>query len=110
MLAGFDAERIGRIVDRHGVPPRTDRTTTGRGELAAELDSIADRGYGIDWNEQVVGMGVAAAPIVADERAVGSIGVVRPIDKLYHTTCRAELVAAVQQSANVVSANYQYSP
>ena len=110
MLAGFDSDRVDRIVDRRGLPPRTDHTTTDRDELDAELDSIADRGYGVDWNEQVVGMGVAAAPIVVDERVIGSIGVVCPTDKLYDTTYRAELVAAVQQSANVVSVNYQYSP
>ena len=43
MLAGFDSDRVDRIVDRRGLPPRTDHTTTDRDELDAELDSIADR-------------------------------------------------------------------
>ena len=110
MLAGFDRDRIDQIADRHGLRPRTEHTTTDRDELDAELDSIAEQGYGVDWDEQVVGMGVAAAQIVVGERVIGSIGVVCPSDKLHDAAYRAELVAAIQQSANVVSVNYQYSP
>jgi len=110
LLAGFDPDRIDRIVDRHGLPARTEYTITDRGELEAELGTIADRGYAVDRNEQVVGMGVVAAPITVETRVLGSIGLVCPADKLRDDAYRAELVAAVQQSANVVSVNYQYSP
>jgi len=55
-------------------------------------------------------MGVVAAPVTVDGRVLGSIGLVCPADKLRTDAHRAELVAAVQQSANVVSVNYQYSP
>ena len=110
LLAGFDADRVDRIVDRHGLPARKDYTITTRDDLDAELDAIADRGYAVDRNEQVVGMGVVAAPIRVDDRVLGSIGLVCPADKLRDDAYRAELVATVQQSANVVSVNYQYSP
>jgi DNA-binding IclR family transcriptional regulator len=110
LLAGFDPDRVDRIVERHGLSPRTDHTVTDRDDLDAELDAIAEQGYAVDRNEQVVGMGVVAAPIAVDDRVLGSIGLVCPADKLRDENYRAELVAAVQQSANVISVNYQYSP
>ena len=110
LLAGFDADRVDRIVDRHGLPARTDHTITDRDDLDAELRAIADQGYAVDRNEQVVGMGVVAAPVVVERGVLGSIGLVCPADKLRDEDYRAELVAAAQQSANVVSVNYQYSP
>lgn len=110
LLAGFDQDRIDRIVDRHGLPGRTEHTITEWDDLDAELEAIADQGYAVDRNEQVVGMGVVAAPIVVEDRVLGSISVVCPADALRAEAYRADLVAAVQQSANVVSVNYQYSP
>ena len=110
LLAGFDADRVDRIVDRHGLPALTEQTITDRDALDAELDTVADQGYAVDRNQQVVGMGVVAAPVTVDGRVLGSIGLVCPADKLRTDAHRAELVAAVQQSANVVSVNYQYSP
>ena len=110
LLAGADPGRVDRIVDRHGLPARTDETITDRAELDRELDAIADRGYAVDRNQQVTGMGVVAAPIEVGDRVVGSIGLVCPADSLRDEAYRAGLVAAAQEAANVVSVNYQYSP
>lgn len=44
-----------------------------------------------------------------DGRALGSTGLVCPADRLRTEAYRTELVAAVQQSANVVSVDYRYS-
>ena len=110
LLSGFDPDRVDRIVDRHGLPARTEHTITNRDDLDAELDAITEQGYAVDRNEQVTGMGVVAAPVAVDDRVIGSIGLVCPADTLREEPPRAELVAAVQQAANVVSVNYQYSP
>ena len=109
LLAGFDADRVNRIVDRRGLAPRTDYTITDRDDLDAELEAIAERGYAVDSNEQVVGMGVVAAPITIGDRVIGSIGIVCPTDRLRDEEYRSDLVREVQKSANVVAVNYQYS-
>ncbi|MCU4800807.1 IclR family transcriptional regulator [Halobacteria archaeon HArc-gm2] len=109
MLAGFPDEKVDRILDEHGLEQRTEHTITDRDELAAELDAIGERGYGVDWNEQIVGMGVVAAPVEIDGRVIGAIGLVCPTDRLDDADYRAELVQEVKKSANIISVNYQYS-
>jgi DNA-binding IclR family transcriptional regulator len=109
ILVGFSDERIERILDEHGLEPVTEQTITDRAELLAEIETIRERGYGVDWNEQIVGMGVVASPVEVDKRVVGSIGLVCPTDRLDDEDYRAELVREVQKSANIVSVNYQYS-
>ena len=78
-------------------------------ELLEELGQIREQGYAVDSNEQVVGMGVVAAPVKVEKRIVGSIGIVCPTDRLEDDDFRQELVREVQKSANIVSVNYQYS-
>lgn len=109
ILAGFPDETIDRILDERGLEPVTEHTITDRTELLAEIETIRERGYGVDWNEQIVGMGVVAAPVEVDKHVVGSIGLVCPTDRLDDEDYRAELVREVQKSANIVSVNYQYS-
>lgn len=108
MLAGFDEEKVDRIVDRHGLEPVTEYTVTDREELDAELEAIRERGYASDRNQQVVGMAVVAAPVETDDEVIGSIGIVCPTDRLDDN--HDELAHEVQKSANVVSVNYQYRP
>lgn len=110
MLAHFEDERVDRIVAERGLDAETEYTTTDYPDLQAELEAVREQGYGVDWNEQVVGMGVVAAPIRVKERVLGSIGLVCPTDRLRDEEYRGELVSEVQKSANVVSVNYQYSP
>lgn len=110
MLAEYPEERTARLLDEHGLEAVTDHTVTDREELLAELAEIRERGYGVDWNEQVVGMGVVAAPVRTEEEVLGSLGVVCPTDRLVDEEYQRELAREVQKSANVVSVNYQYSP
>lgn len=110
ILAGFSDEKIDRILDERGLEPITAHTITDREDLLAELETIRERGYAVDWNEQIVGMGVVAAPVAVDGHVVGSIGLVCPTDRLDDDDYRDELVREVQKSANIVSVNYQYSP
>lgn len=109
ILAGFSEEKADRVLDERGLERRTEQTITDREELMTELDRVRERGYGIDWNEQVVGMGVVAAPVTVDDHVVGAIGLVCPSDRLNDSDYRAELASEVQESANIVAVNYQYS-
>jgi DNA-binding IclR family transcriptional regulator len=108
MLAEFPTEKTERILEERPLERMTEHTITDRAELFDELEGIRERGYGVDWDEQIVGMGVVAAPICCDDRVVGSIGLVCPTDKLSDGDYREDLVREVRKSANIVSVNYQY--
>lgn len=110
ILAHLPDERVEEIIADHGLETRTEYTIVDPDELAAELEEIRENGYGTDRNEQVVGMGAVAAPVTVDKRAIGSIGIVCPSDRLLEDDYRDRLVAEVKKSANIVSVNYQYAP
>jgi len=109
MLAGFSQEKVDRIVDEHGLTQQTADTITDYDELMTELEQAREQGYAVDSNEQIVGMGVVAAPVEVENHIIGSIGIVCPTDRLEDDEFRRELVREVQKSANIVSVNYQYS-
>jgi DNA-binding IclR family transcriptional regulator len=110
ILAHLGEEKINQIIETHGLEAKTDHTTTDPDDLTAELETIRTRGYAIDSNQQVVGMGSVAAPVQVKDQVLGSIDIVCPSDRLQDPDYREELAAEVQQSANVVSVNYQYAP
>ncbi|MGQ4557598.1 IclR family transcriptional regulator domain-containing protein [Halobellus sp. GM3] len=110
ILAHLDDERVEQIVDEHGLEARTNHTITDRETLDSELETIRKEGYGIDRDQQVVGMGSVAAPVRVGEAILGSIGVVCPTDRLRAEDYRETLADEVQKSANIVSVNYQYAP
>lgn len=110
ILAALPDERVDEILDRRGLEQVTAETITDRATLDEEIAEIAERGYGVDTDQQVVGMGVIAAPVTTERRVLGSIGLVCPTDRLEEEAYRSELAAEVQKAANVVGVNYQYSP
>lgn len=109
MLAGFPEEKTERILDGP-LERMTEYTTTDRATLLDELETIRDRGYGVDWDEQIVGMGVVAAPVRGEQGIVGSLGLVCPTNRLTDDEYRKELTREVQKSANLVSVNHQFHP
>jgi DNA-binding IclR family transcriptional regulator len=110
ILAHLGEERIEEIVDEHGLSARTEYTITDRDELEADVRNIREQGYGVDSDQQVVGMGSVAAPVRVGDTVLGSIGIVCPTDRLRDESYRDELADEVQKSANIVSVNYQYAP
>ncbi|MFC7203073.1 IclR family transcriptional regulator [Haloferax namakaokahaiae] len=110
MLAGFDEEKVDRIIEEKGLEAVTEHTITDSDELKAELEQIREQGFGVDLNQQVVGMGVVAAPIQVKNRVIGSVGVVCPTDRLLDEAFRQGIAQEVQKCANIISVNYQYSP
>lgn len=56
ILAAYDREQIEAIIDRWGLPARTENTITERDALFAELDACRDRGWAYDFEEYTNGL------------------------------------------------------
>mgnify|MGYP002761244787 FL=1 len=56
ILAHYPEERVDFILDRRGLPERTDRTITSREDLKSELDEIRGRGYALNRGEDQEGV------------------------------------------------------
>lgn len=108
ILAHLTEARVDEIVSDRGLEPRTEDTITDVDRLKDELERILEDGYALDFDEQVVGMGMAAVPLVVEGRVLGSLNVVVPSQRLRDDSYEETLIQELQEMKNTVTINYQY--
>ncbi|NNN31793.1 IclR family transcriptional regulator [Streptomyces sp. S3(2020)] len=76
VLAGLDDGELSALVDRLGLPPRTDNSLTGLAELRTELAQVRAQGFALDDEENELGVRCLAVP-VRDSKgtAIGAVNV-----------------------------------
>jgi len=106
ILAFLSEDRVHDILDRHGLPERTENTVTDRDALFDELATVRERGYAYNDEEEVEGLRAVGAPVIdRDDNVLGSLSVAGPTSRLKGTTFDAELPEQVQRAANVIEVN-----
>lgn len=108
ILAYLPEERVDEIIAERGLERRTERTITDPDRLKDELEEIRRDGYAIDWDEQVVGMGMAAVPILIEDDVLGSFGIVVPTGRIRDDSYRETILQTLQEMEDTVSINYRY--
>ena len=110
ILSGMSPEEVDEVVERRGLEAFTEHTITDRDALDEELSYVRERSYALDADEQVLGMGVVAAPIVdgRTDRVHGAVAIVCPTRRLSEEAYAKELADAVRQASNVIGLNHRY--
>lgn len=108
ILAFLPDERTDEILDAHGLPQVTEQTITDEAVLRAELATIREDGYAVDWEQQVTGMGLIGAPIVVDERVAGAVGIVCPTGRLQNEAYQQRLVRKLRETIDAITIKYRY--
>lgn len=114
ILAEFPDARIESIVDKWGLPPKTEHSITTKAELFENIATIRERGYAIEDEEYAVGLRTVGAAVKNPNGSVlGAFNVVGPvyrmdgvvleeeIPKALETAC-AELESAIEDSDLIV--------
>jgi DNA-binding IclR family transcriptional regulator len=107
ILAEMSPERREEILSG-GLQRVTDDTITEREKLETELEQILDRGYAVDWDEQVQGVGVAARPISVDGEFLGTLSIVSPTARVQEEEHRKEMLQRLKEATDEVVLNYRY--
>lgn len=108
ILAYLPDERTDEIIETRGLARVTDETITDEGALRAELDEIRERGYAVDWDQQVTGMGLIAAPILVDDRLDGAVGIVSPTGRIRNDRYQQTLLQKLQETIDTITIKYRY--
>lgn len=108
ILAHLPDDQIDEILHEGELEARTEHSVTDPSELRAEFETIRRRGYALDWDEQVVGMGMVAAPILVEESILGSVGIVVPSRRIRDEGYREELIRTIEEMENTITVNYRY--
>lgn len=109
ILAFLPPDRIDKIIDTCEFDRQTPKTITDPDELYADLERIAERGYGIDDEENVEGLRCVAAPVKSDEKILGAISLAGPSSRFTDDRLHGEFADSVQRVANVIELNTRFS-
>lgn len=110
ILAHLPRDRVGEIINEHGLSGSTEQTITTQDELLERLAEIRERGYAVDRQERVSGIRCIAAPVITNDQEVrGAISVAGPVSRMKGERFNEKLPEKVQKTANVVSINLTYS-
>ncbi len=91
ILASLPEPRVAEIIDQYGLEGATEHTITDSDQLFDELETIRERGYAYNDEEEIAGFRAVAAPISVTEKDVlGAITVSGPTsvfdDEMFHET------------------------
>lgn len=110
ILAELPRERVEEIVDRHGLPKATEQTTTDRGNLFDQLETIRERGWAVDDEERLEGLRCVAVPIVAPNGPIlGALSVSGPVSRIRGERFHEEIPEKLLQVQNIIQMNVAYS-
>lgn len=106
ILAHLPRERVEWIVDKYGLPQKTEKTITDRDALFEELEEIRERGYALNDEEEIKGLQAVGAPVLnRHDRVLGSISVSGPVRRMNDPEYHEEIVDSVVNAANVIEVN-----
>lgn len=110
ILTHMSPEERETVVDRWGLPARTDNTITDRTRLETELERINERGYAINDEEGTDGLRSVAVPVIgSDDRLVGALSVSGPSRRLTDERCTSEILEKLSGSANELELRLTYN-
>jgi DNA-binding IclR family transcriptional regulator len=106
ILSQLPTERVDEIIDRHGLPQRTDNTVSNREELFDTLETVREQGVAFDDEEILKGLRCIAAPIQHPTGDVcGAISISGPTSRFKSDRFHEELPDVVKGAANVIEVN-----
>lgn len=106
ILSGHSSEEVQSILDRRGMPEKTEHTITDVETLLEELAEVRERGYAFADEEQMTGIRAVGAPIqLPNSEIVGAVAVSGPTARLKNHVFRGTFPELVVQAANISEVN-----
>jgi DNA-binding IclR family transcriptional regulator len=110
ILAALPTEEVDRIVDRRGLPSRTDNTITDEERLREELERVRERGYAFNRSESIEGLNAVGACFRDEEGwPLGALSISGPANRLTGSLFEDELPNRLLGAINEVEINLKYA-
>jgi DNA-binding IclR family transcriptional regulator len=110
LLAFQPDEIIDRVIERDGLPKRTEHTVTSPEAFKQELAEVRESGVAFDDEEGILGMRCVAAPIKnAEGVSVGAVSVSGPGTRVQGERFEEELPEEIRQTAQAISLKVRFS-
>lgn len=110
ILAHLPRERVPRIADTAGLSPETEHTITDYDELMAELETVREKGFATNIQENTIGLRAVGAPILRpDGSVVGAISISGPTHRLKGELFESEIPDLIRGATNEIELNISFS-
>ena len=108
ILANLPREEVDEILDRHGLPSQTENTITDRHELFGELEAARERGYAMNFQEDLRGLHAIATPIISDGRPIAAVTIAGAANRLTEDRIEDELYGALLEAVDDIELRLVY--
>lgn len=110
ILAHLPEKNVRDILERRGLPAKTEHTITDRDALFEELTAIREREYSFNRQESMKGLHAVAVPVFGSNgRVAGSLSVSGPTKRMQGSWFEEELPELLLGSANELELNIAYA-
>lgn len=108
VLSEMPESRVREVLDDRGMPEITEHTITDEDELLAELETVKERGYALNDEEQIRGVrAIGAAVTDRDDTMLGAISVSGPTSRIDDEKFYDIYPELVLQTKNVIEVNIE---
>lgn len=110
ILAHSSTERVDEIIERHGLPAKTEHSITDRDALLDHLEEVKEQGFAVDDEEHINGLRCIGAPILTDDMtALGAVSISVPVTRMDDDQFYNEVPNIVRSATNVIELHIQNS-
>jgi DNA-binding IclR family transcriptional regulator len=110
ILAEYPDERVHSILDKWGMPAKTENTMTDREELFEDLEQVREREYATNLAESTPGIrSIGVATTARDGQVLGAFNVCGPERRMEGEWFREELPDILLAKANEFEVDIQYA-
>lgn len=111
ILAYLPEDQVLHMIDKWGLPVRTENTYTDPEALFEELRQIRDQGVALEDEERIEGTRGIGVPIIQKntEEVIGAIALCAPTTRLDDELFNEELPKQVAETGKVISINISFS-
>jgi DNA-binding IclR family transcriptional regulator len=108
ILSEFDEDDVDAVIDQHGLPQHTPYSITDLGEFKAELETVRERGYAANDEEDLLGIRAVGSPILGPSGDVlGALSLSAPTSRLQDERFTEDLPRVVKEYVNIIEVNLQ---
>ena len=109
LLAAMPREKLDRLIDRQGLPIRTENTITDRDRFYEHLQLVSRRGYALDKEENEIGIRCAGAPVYDQSgEVIAAISISVPTIRVKMRELETVLKDFVIETASIISNKLGY--
>ncbi|MFO7927076.1 IclR family transcriptional regulator [Natronomonas sp.] len=106
ILAHLPKAEVEKIIDKRGLPQRTENTITDSETLYEELETVRERGYAHNKEEEVDGLRAIGAPISGpDGEMLGALSLSGPKSRMQGERFDEKIPQMVKNTADIIEIN-----